>query len=306
MDGIINIYKEKGYTSHDVVAKLRGILKQKRIGHTGTLDPDAVGVLPVCIGKATSLCEFLTDKDKEYEAVIHLGIITDTLDMSGRVLERNDTNVTEEQFTECVNEFVGDIMQIPPMYSAIKINGKKLYDIARKGIEVEREPRPVHINNIDVISYDKVNMQARIRTTVSKGTYIRSLCDDIGKKLGCGACMGELIRTRSGIFELEDAVSLAQISDMKDNGQLSDMLIHIDDVFNMPCKKTLPEYDKRIRNGNDVSDDMLLDLYPDAGSYRFLITGKQDICIYQSDGSFTAVYRYNDELGIYRPLKMFL
>ena len=188
MDGVIVIRKEKGFTSHDVVAKLRGILHMKKIGHTGTLDPDAEGVLPVALGKATRLVDMITDKEKTYEAVMRLGVVTDTQDMSGTVLSQTtELSVTEEELCTVVSSFVGDYMQVPPMYSALKVNGKKLYELAREGKTVERKPRPVHFYEIEIldISFPLV----RFRVTCSKGTYIRTLCHDIGEKLGCGASM---------------------------------------------------------------------------------------------------------------------
>ena len=195
MDGVIVIRKEKGFTSHDVVAKLRGILHMKKIGHTGTLDPDAEGVLPVALGKATRLVDMITDKEKTYEAVMRLGVVTDTQDMSGTVLSQTtELSVTEEELCTVVSSFVGDYMQVPPMYSALKVNGKKLYELAREGKTVERKPRPVHFYEIEIldISFPLV----RFRVTCSKGTYIRTLCHDIGEKLGCGAAMESLLRTK--------------------------------------------------------------------------------------------------------------
>lgn len=180
MDGVIVIRKEKGFTSHDVVAKLRGILHMKKIGHTGTLDPDAEGVLPVALGKATRLVDMITDKEKTYEAVMRLGVVTDTQDMSGTVLSQTtELSVTEEELCTVVSSFVGDYMQVPPMYSALKVNGKKLYELAREGKTVERKPRPVHFYEIEIldISFPLV----RFRVTCSKGTYIRTLCHDIGE-----------------------------------------------------------------------------------------------------------------------------
>ena len=209
MDGIIAVRKEKGYTSHDVVAKLRGILHMKKIGHTGTLDPDAEGVLPVVLGKATKLAEFLTDKDKTYEAVLHLGLETDTQDMTGTVLKELPVSVTEEQVRAAVSSFLGEQQQIPPMYSALKVNGRKLYEIAREGKTVERKPRTVFFHNIEI--QDMKLPLVKISVTCSRGTYIRTLCYDIGKKLGCGACMEELVRTRSGQFRLEDSLTLEEI-----------------------------------------------------------------------------------------------
>ena len=185
INGVLNIYKEKGFTSHDVVAKLRGITKQKKIGHTGTLDPDAQGVLPVCLGKATKLCDMLTDKDKVYEAVLLLGKSTDTQDITGTVLEEKSiSGLTEEAVRKCIQAFIGEQEQIPPMYSALKVNGKKLYELAREGIEIERKARRITIHDIEIL---EVNLP-RVRMSVhcSKGTYIRTLCNDIGEKLGCG------------------------------------------------------------------------------------------------------------------------
>ena len=193
--GIINVYKEKGFTSHDVVAKLRGIVGQKKIGHTGTLDPDATGVLPVCLGKATKLCDLLTDKNKTYEAVLLLGKTTDTQDITGEVLEEKSTEaLTEEKVREAIEGFIGDYEQIPPMYSALKVNGKKLYELAREGKVIERKARPVKILDIQILEIDLPKV--RMEVSCSKGTYIRTLCHDIGEKLGCGGCMESLILTR--------------------------------------------------------------------------------------------------------------
>ena len=199
--GIINVYKEKGFTSHDVVAKLRGIVGQKKIGHTGTLDPDATGVLPVCLGKATKLCDLLTDKDKTYEAVMLLGMTTDTQDVTGRILEEKSTEtLTADKVREVIESFIGDYDQIPPMYSALKVNGKKLYELAREGKVVERKARPVKILDIRII---EMNLpRVRMEVSCSKGTYIRTLCHDIGEQLGCGGCMESLIRTRVSINTL--------------------------------------------------------------------------------------------------------
>ena len=200
--GIINVYKEKGFTSHDVVAKLRGIVGQKKIGHTGTLDPDATGVLPVCLGKATKLCDLLTDKNKTYEAVLLLGKTTDTQDITGEVLEEKSTEaLTEEKVREAIEGFIGDYEQIPPMYSALKVNGKKLYELAREGKVIERKARPVKILDIQILEIDLPKV--RMEVSCSKGTYIRTLCHDIGEKLGCGGCMESLIRTRVSTFRIE-------------------------------------------------------------------------------------------------------
>ena len=216
--GIINVYKEKGFTSHDVVAKLRGIVGQKKIGHTGTLDPDATGVLPVCLGKATKLCDLLTDKNKTYEAVLLLGKTTDTQDITGEVLEEKSTEaLTEEKVREAIEGFIGDYEQIPPMYSALKVNGKKLYELAREGKVIERKARPVKILDIQILEIDLPKV--RMEVSCSKGTYIRTLCHDIGEKLGCGGCMESLIRTRVSTFRIEDAKTLDEIETLKQEGK---------------------------------------------------------------------------------------
>ena len=223
-DGMINVCKEKGFTSHDVVAKLRGILHQKKIGHTGTLDPDATGVLPVCLGKGTKLCDMITDRDKTYRAVMMLGRTTDTQDISGQILTEKAVNVDEREVRDVAVSFVGDYMQIPPMYSAIKVDGKKLYELARAGQEVERKARHVVINalNITEIQLPYVTMEV----SCSKGTYIRTLCQDIGEKLGCGACMTELVRLKVGAFDIAHAWTLAQIQEMAACGE-EEVLRHI-------------------------------------------------------------------------------
>jgi tRNA pseudouridine55 synthase len=211
-DGIINIYKEADYTSHDVIARMRGILKTRKLGHTGTLDPDAVGVLPVCVGRATKACDMLTDRSKVYEAVLRLGVTTDTEDMSGTVLSEHPVDVTEEQIIEAVNHFKGDYDQIPPMYSAIKVEGRKLYELAREGIVIERKPRPVTIYELDILKIELPLIHLRI--SCSKGTYIRSLCRDIGERLGCGGAMEHLTRTRVGEFVIENAITLSQLEEI--------------------------------------------------------------------------------------------
>ena len=212
-DGIINVYKEKGFTSHDVVAKMRGILGQRKIGHTGTLDPAAEGVLPVCAGKGTKLCDMLTDHDKTYRAVLLLGTETDTEDTTGTVIGTKDTSgLTESQVREAVLSFTGDYDQVPPMYSALKVDGKKLYELAREGKTVERKARPVKIFDIQIETMDLPEVTMTV--SCSKGTYIRTLCADIGKALGCGAAMASLRRTRSGNFTLDRAHTIAELEDL--------------------------------------------------------------------------------------------
>ena len=219
--GVINIYKEAGYTSHDVVAKLRGILKQKKIGHTGTLDPQAQGVLPVCLGKGTKLCDLLADHDKEYEAVLRLGITTDTQDMEGTILKESSVQVSEEEVRTCILSFQGEQQQVPPMYSALKVNGKKLYELARQGITVEREARKAVIDDLQIhhLHDDMYSLQA----TVSSGTYIRTLIQDFAESLGEYAVMTSLIRTGIEDIMLEEAVEIDALGGEK--GLVSPMRI---------------------------------------------------------------------------------
>lgn len=308
MDGLINIYKEKGYTSFDVVAKLRGILHMKKIGHTGTLDPDAEGVLPVCLGKATKLCEMLTDKDKVYEAVIKLGVRTDTQDMSGTVLGTKEYTGDAETIENTVRSFRGSMEQIPPMYSAVKVNGKKLYELARKGITVERQPRKITIYNIEVKDINPDEGLVSIETCVSKGTYIRTLCEDIGKALGCDACMAELKRTRSGSFEIADSITLEEVEKLVEEGRLSEAVTGIDEVFSMSAVVLKKDADRYMKNGNEINASMFDMIGNRENKRAFLNTGDNDICVYYSDGTFGAVYRKtggNGHCERYKVYKMF-
>lgn len=315
-DGMINVYKEPGYTSHDVVAKLRGILKQKKIGHTGTLDPQAVGVLPVCLGKGTKLCDMLTDRDKTYEVQMLLGVVTDTLDMTGTVLSSQKVFLLDNSDQDCagagyeainietivcaVKSFIGTYAQTPPMYSALKVNGKKLYDLAREGITVERKPRMIEIYNIDVKSIEQLDEKISVYMTVqcSKGTYIRSLCDDIGKKLGCGASMGELVRTEAAGFEIQDALKLSQIEELVQKNALDSKIVPVEMAFNeMPQIYLKEESNKYLYNGNPfgLNDTKYVS--------EKLIKGTK-VRVYDDRGTFLAVYMF---LGReFRTVKMFL
>lgn len=299
INGIINVYKEKGYTSHDVVAKLRGILKQKKIGHTGTLDPDAVGVLPICLGNGTKLCDLLTDKDKTYEAVLLLGTVTDTQDTSGTVLETKEVNCTKEEIIETILSFVGEYEQLPPMYSAIKVNGKRLYELAREGLEVERKTRKVCIKAIHILNIDEINKEVRLTVECSKGTYIRTLCHDIGEKLSCGGCMKSLERTKVGQFLKEDSLTIDEIRDLVNNSDIDSKVISVDDMF--------PDYDKVIikedavrfiYNGNNFTKEQCLNPVKDIESPFVLV--------YDCNHVFVAIYQYSTEEKIYKPVKMFL
>lgn len=307
MNGIINVYKEKGFTSFDVCAKLRGILKQKKIGHTGTLDPDAVGVLPVCVGNATKLCDMLTDKDKVYEAVLTLGITTDTEDMTGEVLERRPVTATYDRVLEVIEQFVGTYDQIPPMYSAIKVNGQKLYELARQGKVIERQPRTVTIHAIDILGVTpseeqpEIVQEVRMRVSCSKGTYIRSLCRDIGEALQCGGCMKSLIRTKVSIFALENTLSLAEIEECVKNQTLEQVLMPVDNLF-LPLPKVVVKKEdcKLLYNGNQLREE----------NFTWENVSNQinidKIRVYDSEDVFTGIYEYDQKKNCYQPVKMFL
>lgn len=229
MIGILNVLKPKGKTSHDVVSFVRRNLHMKRVGHTGTLDPDAEGVLPILVGKATKLSDLIMASEKRYIAKVQLGVITDTEDLSGNILEKKEVNVTEKEVTDAVMSFLGEIEQIPPMYSAIKVDGQKLYQLARKGIVTERKPRKITIHSLDIKNFNGNSFDLDVHC--SKGTYIRALCRDIGEKLGCGAAMGALTRTQSGNFFIENAHTLEEIEKAAKDGTIESLLISIEDVL---------------------------------------------------------------------------
>lgn len=295
--GVLNIYKEKGYTSHDVVAKLRGIVGQKKIGHTGTLDPDAVGVLPVCLGKATKLCDMLTDKNKTYETVMLLGRVTDTQDVSGTILKKSDTSALDEATVRnAIFSFLGDYMQIPPMYSALKVNGKKLYELAREGVEVERKARPVKLLDIQI---KEINLpRVRMVVTCSKGTYIRTLCHDIGELLECGACMEELIRTKVSRFDIQDALTLEQVSELQQEERLGEILTPIDEMFSEYEAVTLKEeFMSFVYNGNVFFPKHL-------NQYIELADGKM-VRVYDGEGNFIAIYKFIKDKYLFKIEKMF-
>ncbi len=254
MDGILNIYKEKGYTSHDVVAVVRRTLKERKVGHTGTLDPEAEGVLPVCVGKGTKLADYIMATEKCYRAELTLGVATTTQDHTGEVVERRDFYFDESKIREAVLSFQGEYLQTPPMYSAIKIKGKKLYELAREGREVAREPRRITIKEIKIISFrppDKIMMDV----TCSKGTYIRTLCADIGEKLGCGGHMSSLLRLRSGNFTLDSAVTLERLKEACERGALEKYLIPLERALCGYNRITIAQKgDRLLHNGCKIYD----------------------------------------------------
>ncbi len=298
MDGIINVYKEKGYTSHDVVAKLRGILHQKKIGHTGTLDPDATGVLPVCLGRATKVCELLTDKKKTYLAVVRLGVQTDTQDLTGTIVEEKDVRVTEEQIRQTAASFLGEYAQIPPMYSAVKVNGKRLYELARQGREVERKARKVHIYTCDIRDIDLANHEFSMKVTCSKGTYIRTLCQDIGEKLGCGAAMASLVRLQVDRFQLEDALTLERIESLQKENALVPFILPVDQLFDAYDKVVVE--DKAVsylQNGNKINGKYCQGNIP-------VEDGKR-VRMYDTKDRFYAIYRFDAGQNVFVNDKMF-
>lgn len=250
MNGIIIIDKPSGWTSHDVVGKLRRILGERRIGHGGTLDPLATGVLPVFIGRATRAVEFCESADKDYTAGIRLGIVTDTQDITGNILEVNKYNCDENLLRDTLASFLGEQEQIPPMYSAVKINGKKLYELARKGIETERKPRKITISKIEMDRKDGTDYFINI--TCSKGTYVRTICHDIGQRIGCGAVMSSLRRTRAGVFSINDALTLHEVEETAARGEAESFLRPVDNLFlGYPSVKIDSFQEKKCRNGAD-------------------------------------------------------
>lgn len=303
VNGIINVYKESGYTSHDVVAKLRGILKQKKIGHTGTLDPEAQGVLPVCLGNATKVCDLLADETKEYRAVLLLGVVTDTQDTSGTVLSRQTPSCTEEEIRRCIAQFAGEQEQIPPMYSALKRNGKKLYELARQGIEVERKPRSITIHRIEI---EKIELpEVTFSVVCSKGTYIRTLCHDIGARLGCGGCMKTLLRKRVGPFSVGESVTLHEIEQYRDRGELDRIVAGTDSVFaDLPRAELSPEAERLVRNGNPLEEALLHFDAQDSCANKENENGC--LRLYAASGEFLALYGWDRRRRRYKAVKMFL
>ncbi|RCX11407.1 tRNA pseudouridine synthase B [Anaerobacterium chartisolvens] len=252
MNGILNVIKPPGMTSFDVVAYLRGILKIKKIGHTGTLDPDAAGVLPICVGKATRAIEYIIEKDKRYRAELTLGIETDTQDSSGRVVSVSEAVAGADEIERVMKDYVGKYSQLPPMYSAVKVDGRKLYELARKGITVERKPREVEIYSIEIIKMSE-NGRVLFDVDCSKGTYIRTLCSDIGRDLGCGGHMSFLIRTRAGSFDIGSALTLEEAASMAEKGEIGQMLAGAEEVFlHLKSLHLDRECEKKFLNGAAV------------------------------------------------------
>ena len=283
MDGIFNIYKEKGFTSHDVVAIVRRTIHMKKVGHTGTLDPDAEGVLPVCVGKATKLSDVIMDGRKSYRAMLRLGMTTTTEDASGEVLETKEVDFNEDKIREVVASFIGRLEQVPPMYSAVKVNGKKLYELAREGKEIERKSRTIEVYDIRIRQFlppDRVE----IDVDCSKGTYIRTLCSDIGKALGCGGHMAELLRTRTGAFSLENAIKLDELKALAEQEKVETVLLTMEEALeDFPVVKVSEKSQKFLYNGGKIQE-------------RFL-TEKPAVL---TEGEIVATYDYENNLvGLY-------
>lgn len=296
INGVINVYKEKGYTSHDVVARLRGILKQKKIGHTGTLDPQAEGVLPVCLGNGTKLCDMLTEKRKEYIAEFLFGVTTDTQDLTGTVLSRRQAELTCEEAERAVKSFLGEYDQIPPMYSACKVNGKRLYELAREGKEVERKARRVTIYELEILSMNLP--EVKIRVVCSKGTYIRTLCHDIGEKLGCGAAMKTLLRTRVERFSLAEAKKLSEIEVLAKDKNLEQILVSVEEMFSqLPAITVKEAFQSMVQNGNPLF------LRQIAGKTGW--TDGEQVRVYCGN-KFYGIYAFQVMKGSFKPVKMFL
>lgn len=282
MTGIIIVNKPEGWTSHDIVAKLRRILGERRIGHGGTLDPMAMGVLPVFVGRATRAVEFMENADKEYIAALRLGISTDTQDITGNVLSEKTANVSREELEAVLDKFRGDIEQLPPMYSAIKVDGKKLYEYARKGAEIERKTRKITIHELEIAG-QREDGDFLLRVVCSKGTYIRALCSDIGDALGCGGAMSALVRSRAGAYRIGEAHRMEDIIEAGSE-KAPEMLLSLDSMFAMYPAVTIGEADeKRCRNGLAPR----LKTAP-AGKFR----------LYSESGEFLALCENNDEVRV--------
>ena len=349
MNGIINIYKERGYTSHDVVARLRGITGQRKMGHTGTLDPDAEGVLPVCLGTATKACDILTDKSTCYEAVMLLGLATDSQDATGSVTHVADAalmrTLDDDTITQAIMSFVGEYDQLPPMFSAVRKDGRRLYEMARSGVEIEREARHVEISSIELTSpvvrgklsdtftaedlnenslikafidrakteqgrFERYTSGARddlpediqvmrvaFRVECSKGTFIRTLCNDIGEKLGCHACMERLVRTRVSQFSIEEALLLRDVEELMHKGCLEEHIICADRCFEDYTRlDTKEKYDELLRNGNQLWFRHFT---------QYITTPPTPVRVYSSTGEFLGIYEYMEGRNKYTPVKVF-
>ena len=308
INGIINVYKEVGYTSRDAVSRLTGILRQRKIGHTGTLDPAAEGVLPMCVGKATKLCELLTDHKKQYIAVMKLGIATDTEDTTGEIIEKTDypenwyeENLTTENLTKITDKFIGTQFQTPPMYSAKRVNGRRLYELAREGKVIERKPCEITVYGIEIKNIDIINREITVIVDCSKGTYIRTLCKDIGEALGCKVAMKSLLRTRTGDFYLENSYKLDEIEKIVKENRVDEIIIPIEKIFHNLRRIDVTGYSSvLLDNGGIVNMEEArletgFDNIKDGEKFR----------MYNKDGEFKAVYCYYEKINALKIDKMF-
>ena len=304
MNGILLVDKPADWTSHDVVAKLRGVLGERRMGHSGTLDPMATGLLVVFAGRATRAVSFSENHSKCYEARLRLGLTTDTQDTTGTVLSRCDRRVTRTELEAVLPQFRGDILQVPPMYSALKVNGKKLYELAREGIEIERKARTVHFYEISILEV-KLPL-VRMEVTCSKGTYIRTLCHDIGEKLGCHGCMEQLIRTRVGQFDRNGAHTLDEIAAIVGEGRLSEILVPVDEMFAaLRSFATADDHAKKLaENGNPLKPAQIREIGETASGGDF--AEDEEFRLYLDDGTFVGIYQYRPSQNLTRPVKLFL
>lgn len=308
LNGIINVYKEVGFTSRDAVSKLTGILRQRKIGHTGTLDPAAEGVLPMCIGKATKLCELLTDHRKQYIAEIKFGIATDTEDVTGEIIEETsfsndwyEEKLTEDNLSKVISGFIGRQLQTPPMYSAKRVGGKRLYELAREGKVIERKPCEITIYSIEIKNIDVSRREATIVVDCSKGTYIRTLCKDIGNELGCKAAMKSLIRTKTGDFLLENSYKLDEIEKLVKENRVSEIITPIEDVFKNLQRVDVSGYAGiLLENGGIIKADAVK---PDIEALE--PKNGEKFRMYNDEGEFKAVYSYNGDINAFKIDKMF-
>lgn len=298
VEGVIAIWKPAGYTSHDVVAKARRILRERRIGHTGTLDPAVTGVLPLCVGRATRFVEYLQELPKTYEATLRFGLATDTEDMTGNVIEEKDaTFLTEEAIVRAARSFVGEIDQVPPMVSAVKMNGKRLYELAREGIVVERPARRVTIHELNVLEVDVAGPHPTLRFSVacSKGTYIRTLCVDIGKKLGVPAVMAELVRTESAGLGQAHCVTLEELAELREQGRLGEKLIAGDSMLKLPSAIVDEPEATYVLQGKAIAAERLKPPPDRDGLWK----------LYRKDGAFLGLFDAENGARKVRPVKVF-
>lgn len=296
MKGVLCVNKPRDFTSFDVIAKLRGILHIRRLGHGGTLDPMATGVLPVFVESATKACDIMPDTDKSYIAGFRLGVTTDTQDVTGNILTASDKPVSLEELEAVLPEFTGRIMQLPPMYSAVQVNGKRLYDLARQGIEVERTPREIEVKSLYIFKYDETTREGSIEVDCGKGTYIRTIIHDIGEKLGCGGIMTELVRTSSGGFTFNECYTLEEIQKAADKGRIEELIIPIERVFDSLPKLHLNQVQTRMyRNGVKLDISRINNILPGADRYS----------VYGSDGRFIGTACIDRDGGILRVEKNF-